>query len=256
MLLMDRRRALGGWLLISVLAGLLLYVQSVSYLLLDEAGDPLMLFELSASISFVSLVMPAIAALPFGTGFCADWQATYAGTAALRAGKRRYLLSKVFCCALSGGLAAMGAMLAFVVLINLRYPQGFSLEPTFMELVYLKSLLIGGGMARYLVYYLSHLLLAFLSGGFWATTAMCFSAFYPNVPMTLVAPLLLHRLLSEVSLMLELPPWLNVTALSDGAAGLAPLPLLGAALLLYLTATLLVGALFFRRAKRRLNNAS
>ena len=45
MLMADRRRALGGWLWISAVAGLLVYINSVSYLLSDAQGDALVAFE-------------------------------------------------------------------------------------------------------------------------------------------------------------------------------------------------------------------
>ena len=252
MLLLDRRRALGIYLLIAVAGALLLQLHSVSYLLRDQTGDALMSFFLSSSLGYVAPVMPLIAALPFGTAFCADWQSVYVPSVALRSGKLRYLLSKVLSCALSGGLASMLGMLAFIVVLNVKFPQPFEQEVFLGDIAGLETLLLGGGFGTYAAYYLARLALAFLSGMFWALTALTFSAFYPNVSLTLCVPLVLHRLLQEVGYWIYIPSWLNVTLLEAGAVEMAPGAVLAAGAGVFIALSALLGGLFIWRAGRRL----
>lgn len=251
LLSLDRRRALGGMLLVSVAAGLLLYLHAVTYLLGDFSGDPLMLFEMGLSMGYVGPVMPLVAALPFGGGLCQDIQAGYAGAAVMRAGKGRYIASKALTCCLAGGLASMLSMLAFIIFNHLRFPCDFP-APKMLETAYLHSLLAGGGLAAYLRYYLARLTLVFLSGAFWAMCAMCFSAFYPSLALTLVFPLVTWRLVLELGEILNLPRWLDVALLDDGSAAMAPGTLLLSALALYGGLTLVLYLIFRWRGIRRL----
>ena len=252
MLSLDRRRAFGGMLWVAVAAGLGLYLHAVSYLLGDQTGDPFILFEMSLTMGYVAQVMPLVAALPFGGGFCYDIQAGYAGAAALRAGKSRYLTSTALAAALSGGLASALAMLAFLLVSYLRFPGDFA-QPEMLELTYLHSLLAGGGLGAYLKYYAARLALSFLSGSFWALCALCFSAFYPSLPLALVCPLALWRLALEAAELLRLPAWLDLAMLEDGSAALAPVPLLLSALALYGGLGFVLALVFRRRGRRRLS---
>lgn len=251
LLCLDRRRALGGMLWVAVAAGLLLYLHAVIYLLGDETGDPLMMFEMSVTMGYVGPVMPLVAALPFGAGFCQDLQAGYAGAVVSRAGKGRYLTSKALSACLSGALASLLAMLAFILFNHLRFPSDY-VAPAMLETTYLHSLLAEGGPMAYLQYYAARLTLVFLSGAFWAMCAMCFSAFYPSLPLTLVCPLVLWRLALEAGEKLNLPSWLDVALLDDGSAALPPGMLLLSALLLYGGLSLALFFIFRWRGGRRL----
>ncbi len=255
MLSLDRRRALGLYLWIAVAAALLLQLNSISYLLRDAEGDALMGFFLSSSLGYVAPVMPLLAALPFGTGFCADWQSVFVPEVVLRSGKRRYLFSKTLTAFLSGGLMQSLGMLSFILFLNLKFPPDFSVEPFLGDISGLETLLLGGGAGAYLSYYGARLLLAFFAGGFWAMTALTFSAFYPNLSLTLVVPLVTHRLLQELGYAVAMPAFLNVTLLEAGAVGLSPEMTLaaGAGVFLALTATLAL--VFCWRARRRLRYA-
>ncbi|MEA4897348.1 hypothetical protein ACH6CV_06745 [Bacillota bacterium Meth-B3] len=252
---LDRRRALGPYLWGAALFGLLLQLHSVSYLLTGREGEALMAFFFSSSMGFVAPVMPLLSALPFATGFCADWRSGFAAAAVSRSGKRRYLHSKAAACALSGALASALGMLAFVVFLNLWFPPDWSREPFIGDIEGLETLLLGGGAGAYLKYYGARLLLASCSGAFWALSALAFSAFYPNVPLTLCAPLVLHRLLQELGQALLLPPFLDVTLLETGAAGLPPPLTLAAGAIVFGVLCAALWLTFALRAGRRLRNA-
>lgn len=251
----DRRRALGPYLWAAVLASLLLQLHSVSYLLGDREGEALMAFFFSSSMGFVAPVMPLLAALPFATGFCADWTSGFAAAAALRSGRRRYLHSKAAACALSGALASALGMLAFVVFLNLRFPPDWAREPFIGDIEGLETLLLGGGAGAFLKYYGARLLLAACAGAFWALSALAFSAFYPSVPLTLCAPLVLHRLLQELGQALLPPPFLDVTLLETGSVELSPPLTLAAGVTVFGALCAALWLTFALRAGRRLRNA-
>ena len=152
----------------------------------------------------------------------------------------------------SGYLASALAMLAFLLVSYLRFPGDFA-QPEMLELTYLHSLLAGGGLGAYLKYYAARLALSFLSGSFWALCALCFSAFYPSLPLALVCPLALWRLALEAAELLRLPAWLDLAMLEDGSAALAPVPLLLSALALYGGLGFVLALVFRRRGRRRLS---
>ena len=249
MMSFDRRRAMGVYLWIAVAGILALYLYSVSYLLTDETGDAVMAFSVSRSLGYVSPILPLMAALPFGTAFCADWQSGYASSVVMRSGRRRYLTSKMLACALSGGLASLMGMLAFILTLSLKFPPDFSEAPFIGDITGLYALL-GVGAGSYLAFFGAHLMLAFLSGMFWALTALTFSAFYPNVALTLCAPPVMHRLLEELGYWT--PEWLDVTLLESGALDLPPATILAAGAGVFCALSALLMLLFAWRAGRRL----
>lgn len=249
MMLLDRKRATGVYLWIAIAGILALYLHSVSYLLSDETGDAVMAFSVSLSLGYIAPVLPLMAALPFGTAFCADWQSGYAPSVVMRSGRPRYLRSKALACALSGGLASLAGMLAFILTLNLKFPPDFSQAPYIGEISGLQTLL-GLGAGRYLSFFGAHLALAFLSGMFWALTALTFSAFYPNVALTLCTPLVMHRLLMELGYWT--PPWIDVTLLESGSLDLPPEVILAAGAGVFCVLSALLMLLFAWRAGRRL----
>lgn len=256
MLSLDRRRALGPYLWIAVAGVLALYLYGVSYLLSDESGDALMAFSFSLSMGYAAPVLPLMAALPFGTAFCADWRSGYALPVVMRSGKRRYLRSKALSGALSGGLASALGMLAFILVLNARFPPDFSRAPFLGDIVGLQALLAGGGVGAYLAYYGAQLLLAFFAGMFWALTALAFSALYPSAALTMVAPLVLHRLLQEAGNWVRIPPWMDITLLESGGADLPPARMLAAGAGVFGALSALFALLFSWRAGRRLRDGA
>ena len=152
--------------------------------------------------------------------------------------------------ALSGALASALGMLLFILVLNLRFPPDFGAEPYLGDVAGLQHLLTGGGAGAYLSYYGAYLLLTFLSGMFWAMTAVAFSAFYPNVALTLCAPPVMHRLLEELGYWT--PEWLDVTLLESGALDMPPATILVAGAGVFCALSALLMLLFAWRAGRRL----
>ena len=179
------------------------------YLLGDQTGDPFILFEMSLTMGYVAQVMPLVAALPFGGGFCYDIQAGYAGAAALRAGKSRYLTSKALAAALSGGLASALAMLAFLLVSYLRFPGDFA-QPEMLELTYLGT--AGGGRAGRVPQILRRPAGVVLCRAASGRCVRCaFPPFYPSLPPGPGVPPALWRLALEARSCCACSAWLTWT---------------------------------------------
>lgn len=255
MLAMDRRRAFGPWLLIAIIAYLLMYINDISYIFLDSRGDALATFSMGGAMGMVTYIMPLFAALPFSTGFCSDWNSGFAGLAAMRSGRRRYLVSKVIACAVSGGVAAAGGTLLLIALSVLKFPHTEEVIANFIDVGDFYDILAIPGAAGLILYYAGAVVMQFLAGSFWAMTGLAFSAFCPNFLLTLCIPLAAYRLCLEAYYWLEFPMWLCPPLLQDLTVemGYWPTMLAGAGVFLALDA--LMGLIFALRADRRLRHA-
>jgi len=252
MLSVDRRRAFGLWFWIAIAAHLVMYFNDVSFFVLESHGDALMTFSLSRSMGMLTYVAPLFSALPFAAGFCADWNSGFAGAAAMRSGNRRYMLSKVLACALSGGLVPAIATLLFIILLNLRFPTDPELMRSFaygdpFNLVLNMGAPIGLGF-----YYAGMVLMQFMAGTCWAMSGLMFSAFMPNVLLTLCVPLATYRLSLEIYYWFELPYWLNLPLLQDCTVEMNYVLTLLTGLFVFGTVTLIFAIVFAVRATRRL----
>ena len=251
---MDRQRAFGRWFLLAAVAYYLLYINGVSYMIFDydAYSDALMIFEFGGAMAFGAPLMPLIAALPFGTSFVGDYSAGCCPTILLRSGKWRYLRSKAVYTALSGGAAVAGGMFLFILTVNLLFPQDTSQPMMMSGASDLSVILEGQSPLSLLTYYLSRLVMQFLAGAWWATAALAFSAFYPNLPLTLCAPLLMYRLAGLIGQLPVFPAWMNITWLDDAQVGLMPGQVLLAGFAVFGGLTLCAALVFCWRAGRRL----
>ena len=252
MLSLDRRRAFGPWFFAAIAAYFALYFNDVSYIVMDETGDALATFAMAGSMGMVTYIMPFFAALPFSTGFCADWNSGFAHAAAMRAGNRRYLLSKLLACALSGGLATALGALAFIVMLNLKFPTTGDVLANYVAVDPFTHVLHYGAPKGLLMYYSGVVAMQFMAGACWATTGMAFSAFCPNVLLTLCIPLAAYRASLEIYYWLKLPYWLNLPLLQDCTVELSyPMTLL-MGLIVFGGVSVILGIVFCIRAGRRL----
>lgn len=249
---MDRRRAFGLWFLIAIAAHFALYFNDSSFFIFDTNGDALMTFTVSRSMGMLTYVAPLFSAIPFAAGFCSDWNSGFAGAAAMRSGNNRYILSKISACALSGGLVPAIATLAFIIFLNLRFPTDPELMAISAETDPFCRVLSMGAPTGLGFYYAGIILMQFMAGACWAMTGLAFSAFVPNVLLTLCIPLAAYRLSLEIYYWFELPYWLNLPLLQDCAVELGFLVTLLAGFVAFGTLSLILGILFSVRTTRRL----
>lgn len=252
MLSLDRRRAFGLWFWIAIAAHLALYFNDVSFFVLESEGDALMTFAMSRSTGMLTYVAPLFSALPFAAGFCADWNSGFAGPAAMRSGNRRYVLSKISSCALSGGLVPAIATALFIVFLNLRFSTDPELMLTFADGDPFCHVLSMGAPIDLGFYYIGIVLMQFLAGACWALTGLAFSAFVPNVLLTLCIPLAAYRLALEIYYWFDLPLWLNLPLLQDCMVEMNYVLTLLAGFVAFGAVSLILGAVFAIRTTRRL----
>ena len=234
---LDQQRGLGRWLGIAVICALALYLHGVIYLITDSSGDAFMTFSMATTVGFAAPVMPFIAALPFATAFCEDIKSGYFALIVSRVSAGRYLRSKVIACMLSGGLASALGLMLFIITINVKFPPGVDV---FMG---------------HFVFYLTRIFLAFLSGAFWAMTAMLFSAFFPNVELSLCVPLVTYRLLAELAWWMYIPAQFNVTLMDVGMVDLSDPMLMLHGIMLFGGLSAVCATGFYLRALRRVRYA-
>lgn len=252
MLTLDRRRAFGLWFWIAIAAHLALYFNDVSYFVLESSGDALMTFSLSRSTGMLTYVAPLFSALPFAASFCADWNSGFAGSAVMRSGNRRYVLSKTCACALSGGLVPAIATLLFIILLNLRFPTNPALMFSFADGDPFNLVLNMGAPIGLWFYYGGMIVMQFAAGACWAMTGLAFSAFMPNTLLTLCVPLAAYRLSLELYYWFELPYWLNLSLLQDCMVEMNYVLTLLTGFAVFGAITLALGIVFCVRATRRL----
>lgn len=252
MLALDRRRAFGLWFWIAILAYVALYFNDVSYIFMDSEGDALATFAMAGAMGMLTYIMPLFAALPFSTGFCADWNSGFAHAAAMRAGNRRYLTSKALACALAGGSATALGTLVFIVALNLKFPQSGDVLANYVAVDPFTHVLNMQMPQGLLLYYGGVVLMQFFAGACWATTGLCFSAFCPNMLLTLCMPLAAYRLSLELYYWFKLPYWLNLPLLQDCTVELSYGMTLLAGLCVFGGLTVVMDVVFALRAGRRL----
>lgn len=247
----DRRRAFGGWLWAAGALYALLFIINVSSELLEDWGSAMVLFEYSRNMGHTLWLTPMMAALPFSMSFCADWKSRYYICGVMRAGKRRYVFSKLCCCALSGGAALAAGMAFFIVLLYIRFNPADDFMIEFMEYVNMQQVLEHGAYAQY---FAGIVYLQFIAGAFWALSALAFSAWYPNALFTLCFPLFLYRLALEISDLSGAPAWTSLPLLADGMVAMDYWPTLAVATAVFAGLSVICCLVFRLGVYRRLNN--
>lgn len=255
MLSLDKRRAFGLWFFIAIAAHLALYFNDVSYFILEPDGDALAIFAMAGSVGMLTYMTPLFASLPFATGFCADWNSGFAGAASMRSGRLKYLLSKSLACALSGGLVPALSTLVFVLFLSLRFPTDPTIMSNFAMADPYNQALMFGAPVGLMLYYAGLVVMQFLAGACWSMMGLAFSAFFPNVLLTLCVPLAAYRLSMEVYYWLELPYWLNLPLLQDCTVELNYILTLLTGFAVFGGLSIILCAIFCIRAGRRLRYA-
>ena len=250
MLKADRRRAFGPWLIAAALLFCALMLADIGHDMADRSQNALIVHMFCGAITPVMLLSPLIAAIPFSTGFVRDINSGMAVSMLVRSGRRRFLRSKILCCALGGALALGLGSVLFTVFVNLWFSQDYSgYAQMIADFCYYDF--SGGVTAAGLVaYYASAAALQCMAGAFWALVALAVSAWLPNISLTLCAPMLLYRLFEELAT-LE-PVWLSPYLLQLGTVGLSTGYTLLEALGVYGAGSLIASLVFVLGARRRM----
>lgn len=250
MLTADRRRAFGPWLAAATALFFALMLADISHDLADRSQNALIVYMFCGAITPVMLLSPLVAAIPFSTGFVRDINSGMAVSMQVRSGRGRFLRSKIFCCALSGGLALAIGNILFTLAVNLWFSQDYVGYAQMISDFCYYDFSAGVTALGLTGYYASAAALQFMAGAFWALVALAVSAWLPNISLTLCAPLILYRLFEEMAV-LE-PVWLSPFLLQLGNVGLKTGQTLLAALGVYGCGGALAALVFTLGARRRL----
>lgn len=230
--------------------------------------DVLSIFQYVHDVGLFETMLPICCAIPFGLSFYFDWSSQCISFQVIRSGKKSYIVSKVIACAVSGGLAALVAMIIFVVLMRMTSPLVITTEGVYTSflsaheyllqnpgtpntLSCLAPILLSG---KHISYFIATFYLIFLYCAFGAVIGLCISAAIPNPFVTIFSPfifLFLSHLLFN-----NLPSYLDPTSVSKGNFSIVGSPvihLLYATLYFVLLITIL-GIVFYNLVNRRIEN--
>ena len=250
----DRKRAFGPWLLLSALALTLFRIAATSFDMGSPEQNALLIYIFSDSVVPVMTLAPLAAAVPFASGFANDWRSGVAVPMLIRSGRDRFLRSKEVGCAVSGGLTLALSAAMYILFVNLWFSSDYSgYEDVIAAFSYWD---FSGGFTAFALtgYYAVSVALQFLGGMFYASCALAFSAFVPNVSLTLCVPLVLYRLFEELAD--TLPAFVSPYQLQAGTSGLGAAGSLVWAAAVFLPGTMLALKVFRLRAGRRLEEES
>ena len=169
----------------------------------------------------------------------------------LRSGRKRYVVSKMLCTAISGGAAfALGLLVFFLVILPFGHMNQY--QAAFESVEGMMSVLLAGKPALYLA---GLVLLQGLEGAYYAMTALAFSAFCPNRYLVLCFPMFTYRLnWAALGLFPNHPYWLNLGMLGSGEVGMAFWPTLGVGFAVFLPLIGLCAVIFAVGTRRRLEH--
>lgn len=141
-----------------------------------------------------TIFAPILAAFPYTSKFCEEYESGYIKSILTRERPVRYLLTRFLANGVAGGLALtlpLALFICFSLATGIPYstndvPEGFA--TVYERTIFEQSQFLWGGIAVLLIF----LLLAFLSGAVWANVGLCLSAFVRNKYLAVGFPLVLY----------------------------------------------------------------
>lgn len=248
----DTHRALRKTLLVAMLIYFLLYVFVAYDSVFDPEVNGMALFMYIKGVSYISWLIPLIAALPFGAGLIVDLKSEFTRISILRTGRRRYIRSKLLVGALSGGIALAGGIVLYLLLL-LVTGHPMAAPSTLVSHDYMLEVMRWEKTGT--LYFLGIIYLQFLSGAFWSLSALAFSAYVSDPFLVICFPMFLQRLLQMLVAHFNLPQWMNLGQLGRGTTSLGFTPLLLIATLVFGFLIYCAIRLFICGFERRLGNA-
>lgn len=216
----------------------------------------LYLYEARHALGAFSILILFLCALPFGANFCSEWNHGNTKYNLIRTSKNKYGWSKVIVTALTGFLACQIGYMLLIYLLDLYFP----LYPTDLELldIYIRNSSFKeiARAKKYYYFFISTLPESF-SFGFLAVVALYVSSKITNTFVVLSAPILFYYGWNFLCGTLRFPYilcWPSFmyrgidTNLGSGISLLFTM-------LYYLIGIIIVGALFVKNIKRRIENA-
>lgn len=140
---------------------------------------------------FFHVILLVLAAVPFSTAFCEDWDNRYIRCLLMRTSVRKYASSKVLCCFLG---ALLEGMLGLILLVIFTFPLTGKLGPEANDSFLLNMKANPTGLnflfvhQQYLLWIVGTAAFRSLEGAVFAVFALLLSVKVTNVFITLAAP--------------------------------------------------------------------
>jgi len=252
-LYMDLKRSFGTIGFLLAVVGVCVVYYSGAWNEIGFSQDILYLYKYSSEVSGFSTLITLFCVLPYTTGFCDDWNSQYIRPLFIRIGATRYGISKVIACALSSGTAVALGLILFIVSLMpwVTFVSKSAGNYEFFATNTLGGVFLLNGQNG--MYFAIYIYLAFLAASFWSVFGLCASAYIPNKYVALCTPFIASYILNFVTN--RFPVWARLNKIIDGSC------IIGGTLLSIFYATLLfsfltigVGAIFVKKAKRRIAN--
>lgn len=211
-------------------------------------------FDIARSSDLKLLIFP-IAALPFASSFCSDWDNKYIRPTVVRASIKQYSLSKVIAVFISSALVVMigTGIFMFITTFLLSNP-----EPSPAQLEnYANSASFGQFVVRgqYFLYIAVHSFIESFYFAFYAVVALAISTLIPNIFVTLAAPLIAHYLVIHLNTILQLPDIFRIYVLMNGNINFGGIMKSFLIIAFYpWLLSLIVGVFFYRCVKEQIQN--
>ena len=217
----ELKNALTSWgMALCVLGYLGIMVMEVwtDYSLAVPGGsyDVVTLHDYATSVSFVEMIIPIFAALPYGLRFVKEWNSRYADMVFMRVSPSRYCRSKITACAVSGFLGFAIPTILFMVWVYMKFGLlsadtllRYGMEPG------LKSFIQYGptGACGYLA---CRVLFSGLFGALCALMSLAVSAFATNAHLALSIPFVTLQFVLHLGGRFNLSDALNILHLARG----------------------------------------
>lgn len=246
----------GFWLAVATYLGIIVF-ESWNDFQIIATPDALYLYHIVDFASFLSLVAPLLAAIPYGLRFVQECNDQYVRPVLLRISVRKYCLSKIGACFIAGGSAIAGAVLIFFIIYGkLGVLATAETIENLSQVNSLGPILLVPQCGLYL--FLFFLLLGkFLYGGFSALFCLAISAFTENGYIALCAPFAFVRIWLYFTSWLPNSYLFDIDSLSRFDVlkpEWGPLNSLCYVVCAYLFLSLVCSIVFIKGARRRLQN--
>lgn len=219
------------------------YISARDYIVDDM--NVVYIIELMLNLGMLKKILVFFSAIPFVTAFCQDFNSGYINFVLLRSSEKKYLLSTIACCALSGFSAIFIGISIFGGILSVVYPvQTYETVGVYSSVA-----------AHHPFLYLLILNSVFsLYAAVWTVAGLALSAILVDGMVALGAPLIFGYLLEELTG--KLPAYLNLYKLSHCYDIFGQSVLLNYlyTIAVFVLTILLFGSVFSYFAKRRIRN--
>ena len=146
--------------------------------------------------------LPVIAAIPYATSYCREYDKSIVLWTVSRSSKTNYTISKILINAFLSGICIMSGSVLFLTIlqINLPFITEFNLHETAIQFPYANLL----NSSRSFKYILNIAFRDFMLGSIWSTIAISVSSYSPDKYVTILSPFVIKFLYIKFMKMIKI----------------------------------------------------